>query len=36
MENDPEIFPAQYTRKVAEKGFKMDSMMNKHAMINSC
>jgi hypothetical protein len=30
MEND-EIFPARYTWKVAEKGFKMVSMMNKLA-----
>jgi hypothetical protein len=29
IENDAEIFPAHYTWKVAEKGFKM-------AMINSC
>ncbi len=36
MENDAEIFPAQYTWKVAEKGFKMASMMNKLVMINSC
>jgi hypothetical protein len=36
MENDAEIFPAHYTWKVAEKGFKMASMMNKLAMINSC
>ncbi len=36
MENDAEIFPAQNTWKVAEKGFKMASMMNKLAMINSC
>ncbi len=36
MENDDEIFPAHYTWKVAEKGFKMASMMNKLAMINSC
>jgi hypothetical protein len=33
MENDAEIFPAHYTCKVAEKGFKMASMMNKLAMI---
>ncbi len=36
MENDAEIFPAHYTWKVAEKGFKMASMMNKLAIINSC
>ena len=36
MENDAEIFPAHYKWEVAEKGFKMDSMMNKLAMINSC
>ncbi len=36
MENDAEIFPAHYTWKVTEKGFKMASMMNKLAMINSC
>ncbi len=36
MENDAEIFPAHLTWKVAEKGFKMASMMNKLAMINSC
>jgi hypothetical protein len=35
MENDAEIFPAHYTWMVAEKGFRMDSMMNKRAMINS-
>jgi len=35
MENDAEIFPAHYTWNVAEKGFKMASMMNKLAMINS-
>jgi hypothetical protein len=29
MENDPEIFPAHYTWKVAEKGFKMACMINK-------
>jgi hypothetical protein len=33
MENDDEIFPAYYTWKVAEKGFKMASMMNKLAII---
>jgi hypothetical protein len=36
MENDPEIFPSHYTWKVAEKGFKMASMMNKLAMMNYC
>jgi hypothetical protein len=36
MENDAEIFPAHYAWKVAEKGFKMASVMNKVAMINSC
>jgi hypothetical protein len=36
MDNDAEIFPAHYTWKVAEKGFKMDCMMNKLVMINSC
>jgi hypothetical protein len=35
IENDAEIFPVHYTWKVAEKGFKMAFMMNKHAMINS-
>jgi hypothetical protein len=35
MENDGEIFPPHYTWKVTEKGFKMASMMNKLAMINS-
>jgi hypothetical protein len=35
MENDAEIFPAHYTWKAAEKGFKMASMMNKLVMINS-
>ncbi len=33
--NDAEIFPAHYTWKVAEKGFKMACMMNKIEMINS-
>ncbi len=28
IENDAEIFPAQYTWKLAEKGFKMALMMN--------
>ncbi len=36
IENDAEIFPAHYTWKVAEKGFKMAFMINKDAMINSC
>jgi hypothetical protein len=36
MENYAEIFPAHFIWKVAEKGFKMASMMNKLAMINSC
>jgi hypothetical protein len=36
MKNDAEIFPAQYTWKVAEKGVNMVSMMNKLAMMNSC
>ncbi len=36
IENDPELFPAHYTWKVAEKGFKMAVMMNKPAMINYC
>ncbi len=36
MENDAEIFPAHYTWKVAEKGFKMACMVNKLALINSC
>jgi len=36
IENDAEIFPAHYTWKVAETGFKMAFMMNKLAMINSC
>jgi hypothetical protein len=36
MENDAEISPAHHTRNVAQKGFKMTSMMNKLAMINSC
>ncbi len=35
-ENDAEIFPAQYTWKVAERGFKMAFMMNKLAIIHSC
>jgi hypothetical protein len=36
MENEAEIFPGTYTWKVAEKGFKMASMMNKLAMVNCC
>ncbi len=36
MENNAKIFPAHYTWKVAEKGFKMACMMNKPAMMNSC
>jgi hypothetical protein len=36
MENDAEIFSMHYTWKVAEKGFKMASMINKLSMINSC
>ncbi len=36
IENDAEKFPAHYTFKVVEKGFKMAFMMNKLAMINSC
>ncbi len=35
MENDAEILPVHYTWKVAEKGFKLASMINKHAMMNS-
>ncbi len=35
IENDAEIFPADYTW-VAEKGLKMVFIMNKLAMINSC
>ncbi len=31
---DAEIFPAHYTWKVTEKGFKVASMMNKLAMIS--
>ncbi len=33
MENDAEIFPAHYTWKVAEKGFKMVFVMNELATI---
>ena len=36
MENDAEIFPAHYTREVADKGLKMACMMNTPAMMNSC
>ncbi len=36
IENNAEIFPAHYTCKVAEKGFKMVFMLYKLAMINSC
>ncbi len=36
MENDAKIFPAHHTQKVTEKGFKMASMTNKLAMMNSC
>ncbi len=36
MENDAEIFPSHYTWKVTEEGFKMASMTNKLAMMNSC
>ncbi len=36
IENYAEIFPAHYTWKVAEKGFKVALMMNKLAMISSC
>jgi hypothetical protein len=36
MENDAEIFPEHCTWKVAEKGFKMASVMNNLAMMNSC
>jgi len=36
IENDAEIFPAHYTWRVAEKGFKLAFMMNKLVMINSC
>jgi len=34
IENEAEIFPAHYTWKVGEKGFKMAFLMNKLAMIN--
>ncbi len=36
IENDAEIFPAHYTWKVAEEGFKMGFMMNKLAIIKPC
>jgi hypothetical protein len=36
IEYDTEMFPAHYTWKEAEKGFKMAFMMNRLAMINSC
>ncbi len=36
MESVAKIFPVHYTWKVAEKRFKMTSMMNKLAMMNSC
>jgi hypothetical protein len=37
IQNYAEIFPVHhYTWRVAEKGFKMDFMMYKLAMINSC
>ncbi len=35
IENDAEIFPAHYTWKIAEKGFKMAFMLNKLAMNDS-
>jgi hypothetical protein len=35
IENEAEIFPAHYTWRVAEKGFKIAFMMNKLAMIIS-
>ncbi len=35
IENDAEIFPAYYTWKVVEKGFKIAFMMNKLTMIIS-
>jgi hypothetical protein len=35
IENDAEIFPAHYTWKVTEKGFKLVFMINKLAMIIS-
>ncbi len=36
IENDAEIFPAHYTWKGAEKGFKMAFVVNKIARINFC
>ncbi len=36
IETDAEIFPAHYTWKVAEKGFKTAFMMNNLAMNDSC
>jgi hypothetical protein len=36
MENDAEIVSSHYKWKVAEKGFKMVSMIHKLAMMNSC
>ncbi len=36
IEHYAKIFPVHYTWTVAEKGFKMAFMMNKHAMIISC
>jgi hypothetical protein len=33
IENDAEIFPAHYTQKIAENGFKIAFMMIKRAMI---
>ncbi len=36
MENDADIFPAHYTWKVGEKGYKMAYMMNNLGMNNSC
>jgi hypothetical protein len=35
IENDAEIFPAHYTWKVAEKGFKIAFMMDNLAIIIS-
>ncbi len=35
IENDAEIFPAQYTQKVTEKGFKIAFMIIKLARIIS-
>ncbi len=34
MENDAEIFPMPLTWRVAEKGSRMASMMNKLAMLS--